>query len=181
MKKYLIFLFASFSLSTALHANIDPKIAEICMKATDFQGCVKTMSGSNNNKSSLEELQNVMKQVAARLENGVSLKTSTDAFRPLVDQLAIVKDSYPDNELVVKALKAQSLFGILQTYWYNSIYYKGIAMGLNPEIEKFNIAAEKEVITPLTEKKRYGVMQVDETDAQVARSLMYQYVIKTLK
>ena len=116
MKQYLIFLFASFSLSTALHANIDPKIAEICMKATDFQGCVKTMSGSNNNKSSLEELQNVMKQVAARLENGVSLKTSTDAFRPLVDQLAIVKDSYPDNELVVKALKAQSLFGILQTY-----------------------------------------------------------------
>ncbi len=181
MKRLIIPLLSLITLPSSILANVDPKIAEICLKATDFQGCVKTMSGSTNNKNSLEQLQNVMKQVAARLENGVSLKTSTDAFRPLVDQLAIVKDSYPDDELVVKALKAQSLFGILQTYWYNSIYYKGIAMGLNPEIEKFNIAAEKEVITPLSEKKRYGVMQVGETDAQVARSLMYQYVIKTLK
>ena len=28
----------------AVNANVDPKVAEICMKATDFQGCVKSMS-----------------------------------------------------------------------------------------------------------------------------------------
>ncbi len=181
MKRLLIPLLTALVLPTAVNANVDPKVAEMCMKAVDFKGCVESMSGGVKKNDSTEGLKNVMKQVAARLENGVSLKTSTDAFRPLVDQLAIVKDSYPDDGLVVQALKAQSLFGILQTYWYNSIYYKGIAMGLNPEIEKFNVAAEKEVITPLTEKKRYGVIQVDETDAQVARAMMYQYVILVLK
>lgn len=29
-------------------ANIDPKIAEFCLKAQDFQGCVKSMSGDSS-------------------------------------------------------------------------------------------------------------------------------------
>ena len=44
MKKLIIPLVSCIVLPTAIHANIDPKVAEICMKATDFEGCVKSMS-----------------------------------------------------------------------------------------------------------------------------------------
>ena len=44
MKKLIIPFLSIVALPTSIQANIDPKIAEICMKATDFQGCVKSMS-----------------------------------------------------------------------------------------------------------------------------------------
>ena len=34
--------------STPAFANVDPKIAEFCLKAQDFQGCVKSMSGDSS-------------------------------------------------------------------------------------------------------------------------------------
>ena len=49
MKSFLIPLLTALALPTVVNANIDPKIAEICMKATDFQGCVKSMSGQKEN------------------------------------------------------------------------------------------------------------------------------------
>ena len=48
MKKIFFPLFAFIALPTAIKANIDPKLAELCMKATDFQGCVESMSGQKN-------------------------------------------------------------------------------------------------------------------------------------
>ena len=45
MKNLSIPLLALIALPTAIQANIDPKVAEICIKATDFQGCVESMSG----------------------------------------------------------------------------------------------------------------------------------------
>ena len=45
---------AFIALPTAMQANIDPKVAEICMKATDFQGCVESMSGQKNNNLSIK-------------------------------------------------------------------------------------------------------------------------------
>ena len=48
--KILIIPFLSFiALPSAIQANIDPKVAEMCMKASDFQGCVKSMSGQKEN------------------------------------------------------------------------------------------------------------------------------------
>ena len=54
MKKIFFPLLAFIALPTAIQANIDPKVAEICMKATDFQGCVESMSGQNNNNVSIK-------------------------------------------------------------------------------------------------------------------------------
>ena len=54
MKKLSIPLLALIALPTAIQANIDPKVAEICMKATDFQGCVESMSGQKNNNISIK-------------------------------------------------------------------------------------------------------------------------------
>ena len=44
MKRLILPLFSFIALPSAIQANIDPKVAEICMKAADFQGCVKSMS-----------------------------------------------------------------------------------------------------------------------------------------
>ena len=40
-------------------------------------------------------------QIASRLENQISYNSSTETFRPLADELAVVKEFYPDNESVI--------------------------------------------------------------------------------
>ncbi len=49
MKRFFIPLLAAFTLPTAVNANIDPKVAEMCMKAADYKGCIEL----NTRKSSL--------------------------------------------------------------------------------------------------------------------------------
>ena len=51
MKKFFIPFFVASSLFSPVKANIDRDIAEMCMKAVDFKGCVETMSGSFNKKN----------------------------------------------------------------------------------------------------------------------------------
>ena len=52
MKKIIFPLLACLALPTTIQANVDPKVAEICMKAADFKGCVESMSGIKKNNSS---------------------------------------------------------------------------------------------------------------------------------
>ena len=52
MKRIIIPFLSFIALPSAIQANIDPKVAEMCMKATDFEGCVKSMSGQTNKNSS---------------------------------------------------------------------------------------------------------------------------------
>ena len=52
MKKIIFPLLAFIALPTTIQANVDPKVAEICMKAADFKGCVESMSGMKKNNSS---------------------------------------------------------------------------------------------------------------------------------
>ena len=47
MKKLSTILF-TFAFALPAVANVDPKIAEFCLKAQDFQGCVKSMSGDSS-------------------------------------------------------------------------------------------------------------------------------------
>ena len=50
MKRLLLLLLAALAVPTAVNANVDPKVAEMCMKAVDFKGCVETMSGGSIQK-----------------------------------------------------------------------------------------------------------------------------------
>ena len=51
MKPLLLPLLAAISLPTAVNAEkIDQEIAEFCLKATDFAGCIKTMSKRTDNQ-----------------------------------------------------------------------------------------------------------------------------------
>ena len=52
VKKIFFPLLACIALPTSIQANVDPKVAEICMKAADFKGCVESMSGMKKNNSS---------------------------------------------------------------------------------------------------------------------------------
>ena len=51
---------AFITLPTTIQANVDPKVAEICMKAVDFKGCVESMSGMKNNSSPKSEYKNAL-------------------------------------------------------------------------------------------------------------------------
>tara|TARA_B100000212_G_scaffold223255_1_gene169329 strand:- start:423 stop:1076 length:654 start_codon:yes stop_codon:yes gene_type:complete len=50
MHKLLIPLLAALALPTAVNAEIDNKTAEFCLKASDFAGCVETMSRGLDSK-----------------------------------------------------------------------------------------------------------------------------------
>ena len=50
MRRFLLPLLAALALPTAVNANVDPKVAEMCMKAVDFQGCVAAMTGKKPNE-----------------------------------------------------------------------------------------------------------------------------------
>tara|TARA_A100001011_G_scaffold394808_1_gene488070 strand:- start:177 stop:830 length:654 start_codon:yes stop_codon:yes gene_type:complete len=50
MKHLLLPLLAAIALPTAVNSEVDPEIAEMCMKAVDFQGCVNAMTGEKPNE-----------------------------------------------------------------------------------------------------------------------------------
>ena len=54
MKRFLIPLVAALAIPTTVNANVDPKIAEICMKEDDYKGCVESISGKKNKNSSIK-------------------------------------------------------------------------------------------------------------------------------
>ena len=68
MKRLLLPLLAALALPTAVNANVDPKVAEMCMKAVDFQGCVKAFSGNENNNDK-DLLIKELKKLEGRITN----------------------------------------------------------------------------------------------------------------
>jgi len=110
---------AAVLLTGPAHAQIDPKIKAECMKAQDFVGCIKALSGASEPKSiaESENLRNTMKQVADRLSFGTSLRESSEIFRPLVDALALAKEKEPSSLAVKVSTKASAIFSIIQSGW----------------------------------------------------------------
>ena len=98
-----VLLLAAFLVTIPVNAEISDEVKATCMEAKDFVGCVKALSGniSGDSTDDLTALRSAMKQVAARLSSGTSLRDSTITFQPVIDQLALVSDSYPD-ELATK-------------------------------------------------------------------------------
>ena len=115
---------------SAADAQVDPKIAKQCKDARDFLGCVKAFtSPAGPVDDGLQSLRNAMKKVASRLAAGTSLGDSTETFRPVVDELALVENMYSNSLAVKKARLASDLFDALQTAWMARI--EGSNYGLN--------------------------------------------------
>lgn len=98
---------------------IDPKVKAECMQAQDFVGCVKALGGGVDLEpdDGTQSLRDAMKQVAARLSSGTSLRDSTLTFQPVIDNLATAKEKAPESMAVIGAGKATELFDILQASW----------------------------------------------------------------
>ena len=48
MKRLLLPLLAALALPTAVNANVDPEVHNLCLRAVDYQGCVNAHSGKSN-------------------------------------------------------------------------------------------------------------------------------------
>jgi hypothetical protein len=106
-----------------------PEVAAKCKDARDFQGCVKAFTTTAPaDDDALTPLRNAMKQVAARLRSGTSLRDSSEVFRPVVDQLAIVESQYPDQLAVQKARLASRMFDAMQLAWDTRIKVKSYGL-----------------------------------------------------
>tara|TARA_B100000524_G_C23489567_1_gene312877 strand:- start:194 stop:604 length:411 start_codon:yes stop_codon:yes gene_type:complete len=50
MKRVLLPLLAALTLPTAVNANVNPKVNEKCLKANDYEGCVKVQKAEEKKK-----------------------------------------------------------------------------------------------------------------------------------
>ena len=105
-------------------AAIDPKVAEFCMNAADFSGCVKTMSGADSKESNLTEAEQKLLQEIKKLPNRLT-RTSLADFqanvRGFTDALSIAKYDSPNSELVQNSEKLLLSFDILYQQWRRKI------------------------------------------------------------
>ena len=106
MKRLLLPLLAAIALPTAVNANVDPKVAEMCMKAADFQGCVRAMTGENLVTNQKEELLNEIKILPSRISN-TSLVEFSRATRSFRDKLALSSPEEVGLELYQNAKKLE--------------------------------------------------------------------------
>lgn len=127
--------------------QVEPKIHKLCIEAKDYSGCVKSMTTApTQDDDALMPLRNAMKQVAARLRSGTSLRDSTLTFQPVVDQLAVAQSFNSDSLAVDKARLASRMFDALQLAWdtrikvsrslYGETFYNCKALKLT--VENFN-------------------------------------------
>ena len=130
-------LLAALFVATPVSAEISDEVKATCMDAKDFVGCVQALSGGVDIKplDDIDPLRDAMKQVAARLSSGTSLRDSTLTFQPVIDNYATSKDKSPDSIAVIGASKAIELFDILQSSWQtriNSLSMMGSGPGSSP-------------------------------------------------
>ena len=120
--KFLSGALATLLVAGPAFASTDPKIHKLCLEARDYAGCVKSMTAPPTQaEDELTPLRSAMKQVAARLRSGTSLRDSTLTFQPVTDQLALVSGTHPDELAVTQAKLASNLFDALQFAWNHRI------------------------------------------------------------
>jgi len=127
MKLLLLPLLASLTLPTAVNAEIDPKILKICMKATDFQGCVKAMGGQSNQpikttvvNDKQKDLLLEIKKLSSRIQN-TSLRDYSSRTLSFTDALAISTPEEVGFKLYENAQKLSLALDVLYTTWSRDI------------------------------------------------------------
>ena len=153
MKRFLIPLLAALALPTAVNANVDPKIAEICMKAVDFQGCVNAMTGKSSNNN-LENLRKAIKILPNRLSN-TNLRDFTANTQQFKDALSLIDiddlKTQEQKDFYLMSVRISNMVNALQNAWsrrisdgtsYGDYGYKSYRCYiLKPDLVKFNLAA----------------------------------------
>jgi len=120
MNKFLFPLFIIMATATDVNANIDPKITEICLRAVDFQGCVKAMTGQGDGIKKQNELLNEIKKLPSRISN-TSLRDLSGETRSFRDALALSSPEKVGDELYQNAKKIDAALDILYTTWERKV------------------------------------------------------------
>ncbi len=153
MGKLLIPLLAAFALPAVVNANIDPKVAEMCMKAADFEGCVNAMTGNSSNNDFVK-LRKAIKILPNRLSN-TNLRDFTSNTQQFKDALSSIDiddlNTKDEKDFYLMSVRISNMVDALQSAWSNRIsngtyygdygyksYYCSV---LKPGVVKFNLAA----------------------------------------
>ena len=124
MNLLLLSLLTSLTLPIAVNANVDPKVAEFCMKAADFQGCVNAMTKPKTPESNLSSSEQKLLDEIIKLPNRItrtSLINFQTSVRDFADALSIAKFENPESELVINAQKLLLSFDVLYNQWQRKI------------------------------------------------------------
>ena len=121
MKKFFLPLIAfSIVIPNPVNSEIDPKIVKVCMKANDFQGCVKAMGGGVNTASEskvCKGLNQGLSIVRERLISGTSMMKLDVNTNPLSDALAIAKvESNKTEECQTRIKGAQEVLNMVRVF-----------------------------------------------------------------
>ena len=159
MKRLIIPFLSFIALPSAIQANIDPKVAEMCMNASDFQGCVKSISGQRINSEydvalasfkvgdSLQankSIKSFLKKNPSSKE-GWMLKAIINAYR-----LQKYEDAISDIDKAIEidngyalahAFKAEIFYWDLDGSLSKSLEYLETAINLSPEDPHINFIA----------------------------------------
>ena len=122
MKRLLIPLLAALALPTAVNANVDPKVAEMCMKAVDFQGCVKAFSGNENNNDKALLIKE-LKKLEGRITN-TSLRDYPERTQDFIDAISLVSVENVGEDLYESSLAIRNSLNILYEVYNKSIEIK---------------------------------------------------------
>ena len=117
MKRSLLPLLAALALPTAVNANVDHKVAEMCMKAADFQGCVKAMGGEKDEPVKTTVVSNKqndllleIKKLPSRIQN-TSLRDYTSRTLSFSDALAVSTPEEVGENFISQCPKTFFCFG----------------------------------------------------------------------
>lgn len=187
----MLLLASAVLLTMPALAQVDAKVHKQCIEAKDYAGCVKAFTTPQQEvDDGLKSLRAAMKQVAARIRSGFSLRESTLSFQPLTDQLALVSTKYPESLAVQTAGKASELFDITQSAWQariNSLTttYGGMAIysceATKRGVKRFNDAAGSEVVQYAVTGGLFGLsLGCQESVGLGHEGMMLSYVARLL-
>ena len=125
-------LLAALALPSAVNANVDPKVAEFCLKAADFAGCVKAMEGQTNEplktNINLNKQNNLLFEIQAlpeKIENASSRNDLNAKTLSFLDALAESTPEEVGENLYLNAKKLSSALDIL----YDTFSRQNILVG----------------------------------------------------
>ena len=123
----LLMTLVSCSNPAVVEEQIDRKAAEFCMKASDFAGCVQTMSGKGKSNKKIEIISNKkqdlldeIKKIPSRIAN-TSMRDYSSRTMDFTDALALSSPEEVGQKLYQDAEKLRLTLDLLYETWQRDL------------------------------------------------------------
>lgn len=167
---------------------------ETCLKAADYEGCIKvlTQGVSPSEGDALTKLRSAMKQVAARLSSGTSLRDSALVFQPVIDAQAVVPAEQHESLAYQSASMAIQLFDDTQAIWqkristqsygkYSSYHVSAACKGLGAMVQLAALKTGNPSAFKWNYKADTGFMGIGCDYSSYPESVVYSYTVGVLR